>query len=147
MSTTSGPRLKLGYPKVPFPSAFLGEGSPTKIDYRKKIGYPYSNLSPGGPRKQSPPPFPSKNESWSGLSWPSRPADFLTAQVRLGDGGCLCTFSRRRGPGFGLLAALPGSPSSALLSSFLGEGSLSKIDCIKNKLVPLSATRSSSRLE
>ena len=27
---------------------FLGEGSPTEIDYRKK-GYPYSNLSTGGP--------------------------------------------------------------------------------------------------
>ena len=30
---------------------FLGEGSPTKIDYRKSW-YPYSNLSTGGPRKQ-----------------------------------------------------------------------------------------------
>ena len=29
---------------------FLGEGSPTKLDYRKRIGYPYSNLSAGGPR-------------------------------------------------------------------------------------------------
>ena len=29
---------------------FLGGGSPTKIDYRKK-GYPYSNLSTGGPKK------------------------------------------------------------------------------------------------
>ena len=28
----------------------LGEGSPTKIGYRKKIGYPYSSLSAGGPR-------------------------------------------------------------------------------------------------
>ena len=28
---------------------FLGEGSPTKIDYRKKR-HPYSNLSTGGPR-------------------------------------------------------------------------------------------------
>ena len=38
----------LGPPVVPF-YPFLGEGSPTKIDYRKK-GYPYSNLSTGGPR-------------------------------------------------------------------------------------------------
>ena len=29
---------------------FFGEGSPTKIDYRKNKGYPYSNLSTGGPR-------------------------------------------------------------------------------------------------
>ena len=28
----------------------FGEGSPTRIDYRKK-GYPYSNLSTGGPRR------------------------------------------------------------------------------------------------
>ena len=28
--------------------SFLGEGSPTKIDYKKK-SYPYSNLSTGGP--------------------------------------------------------------------------------------------------
>ena len=27
---------------------FVGEGSPTKIDYRKN-GHPYSNLSTGGP--------------------------------------------------------------------------------------------------
>ena len=27
---------------------FLTEGSPTKIDYRKKKRYPYSNLSTGG---------------------------------------------------------------------------------------------------
>ena len=32
---------------MPFYS-FLGEGSPTKIDSRKK-GHPYSNLSTGGP--------------------------------------------------------------------------------------------------
>ena len=32
----------------PFTASFLGEGSPTKIDYRKK-GYPYSKLSTGGP--------------------------------------------------------------------------------------------------
>ena len=29
----------------------LGEGSPTKIDYRKTV-YPYSNLSTGGPREE-----------------------------------------------------------------------------------------------
>ena len=28
---------------------FRREGSPTKIDYRKKQGYPYCNLSTGGP--------------------------------------------------------------------------------------------------
>ena len=37
----------LGPPVVPF-YPFLGEGSPTKIDYRKK-GYPYVNLSTKGP--------------------------------------------------------------------------------------------------
>ena len=37
----------LGPPVVPFLTPFFGEGSPTKIDYRK--GYPYSNLSTGGP--------------------------------------------------------------------------------------------------
>ena len=31
-------------------TAFWGEGSPTKIGYRKKV-QPYSNLSTGGPRK------------------------------------------------------------------------------------------------
>ena len=39
--------LYLGPPVVPF-YPFLGKGSPTKIDYRKK-GYPYSTLSTGGP--------------------------------------------------------------------------------------------------
>ena len=34
----------------------LGEGSPTKIDYRKKQGYPYSILSTGGPRFDFPSP-------------------------------------------------------------------------------------------
>ena len=33
---------------VPFLTPLFGEGSPTKIDYRKK-GYPYFNLSTGGP--------------------------------------------------------------------------------------------------
>ena len=37
----------LGPPVVPF-YPFLGEGSPTEIDYRKKR-YPYSILSTGGP--------------------------------------------------------------------------------------------------
>ena len=41
-------REVLGPPVVRF-YPFLGEGSPTKIDYRKK-GCPYSNLSTGGPR-------------------------------------------------------------------------------------------------
>ena len=36
-----GPQVVPVYP-------FLGEGSPTKIDHRKR-GYPYSNLSTGGP--------------------------------------------------------------------------------------------------
>ena len=35
---------QLGPAVVPF-YPFLGEGSPTKIDSRKKIGHPYSNLS------------------------------------------------------------------------------------------------------
>ena len=39
----------LGPPaRCPFADPFLEEGSPTKIDYRKK-GYPCSNLSTGGP--------------------------------------------------------------------------------------------------
>ena len=42
---------RLGPPVEPF-YPFSGEGSPTKIDYRKK-GYPYSNLSTGGPRRTS----------------------------------------------------------------------------------------------
>ena len=42
------PRQLLGPPVVPF-YPFWGEGSPTKIDCRKK-GYPYSKLSTGGPR-------------------------------------------------------------------------------------------------
>ena len=29
---------------MPFSPPFLGEGSPTKLDYRPKVGYPYSNL-------------------------------------------------------------------------------------------------------
>ena len=37
----------LGPPVLPF-YLFFGEGSTTKIDYRQK-GYPYSNLSTGGP--------------------------------------------------------------------------------------------------
>ena len=41
------PLWMLGPPVVPFYHCF-GEGSPAKIDYRK--GYPYSNLSTGGPR-------------------------------------------------------------------------------------------------
>ena len=37
--------------RCPFTVTFFGwEGSPTKIDYRKKSWYPYSNLSTGGPR-------------------------------------------------------------------------------------------------
>ena len=36
---------KLGPPVVPFLTLFLGEGSPTKIDYRKKLVPNYSNLS------------------------------------------------------------------------------------------------------
>ena len=42
--------LLLGPPdRRPFTVSFLEEGSPTKVDYRKKE-YPYSNLSTGGPR-------------------------------------------------------------------------------------------------
>ena len=41
----------VGPPVVPFLTPFFGwEGSPTKIDYRKKR-YPYSNLSTGAPSK------------------------------------------------------------------------------------------------
>ena len=36
---------------MPFYKLFLGEGSPTKLDYREKIGYHYSNLFTGGPRQ------------------------------------------------------------------------------------------------
>ena len=39
---------QLGPPVVPFLTSFLGEGSSTQIEYRKK-GYPYSNLFTGGP--------------------------------------------------------------------------------------------------
>ena len=42
-----GTLIRLGPPVVPF-YPFWGEGSPTKIDYRKKWD-PYSNLSTGGP--------------------------------------------------------------------------------------------------
>ena len=38
----------LGPPVVPFLTPFLGEGSPSKIDYRKSW-HPSSNLSTGGP--------------------------------------------------------------------------------------------------
>ena len=41
---------RLGPPVVPF-YPFWGECSPTKVDYRKKIGYPYSTLSTGGPSR------------------------------------------------------------------------------------------------
>ena len=34
-----------------FTMSFLGEGFPTKIDYRKNNWYPYSSLPTGGPRK------------------------------------------------------------------------------------------------
>ena len=46
-----GLERELGPPVVPvYP--FWGEGSPTKIyRLRQKIGYPYSNLSTGGPRE------------------------------------------------------------------------------------------------
>ena len=50
------PASKYVVPKSPQPGAlshpFFGwEGSPTKIDYRRK-GYPYSNLCTGGPRNR-----------------------------------------------------------------------------------------------
>ena len=41
---------RLGPPVVVY-YLFWGEGSPTKIDYRKKW-YPYSNLSTGGPTRR-----------------------------------------------------------------------------------------------
>ena len=43
-------KLKLGPPVVPF-YPFLGEGSPTKLDYRTKVGTLNPNLSTGGPSK------------------------------------------------------------------------------------------------
>ena len=43
-----GPSVVSFYPF--FVTPFLGEGSPTKIDCRKK-GYPYSNLSTAGPSR------------------------------------------------------------------------------------------------
>ena len=55
VSCETGGRVKthLGPPVVPFCPFFGGEGSPTKIDDRerkkRKNGYPYSNLSTGGP--------------------------------------------------------------------------------------------------
>ena len=39
---------------MPFLTPFLGEGSPTKIDDRTKIGHPSSNLSNRGPSKWFP---------------------------------------------------------------------------------------------
>ena len=42
----------LGPPAVPF-HPFSGEGSPTQIDYTEKGWYPYSNLSTGGPGRES----------------------------------------------------------------------------------------------
>ena len=43
----------LGPPaRCPSPRFFFGEGSPTEIDYRKKV--PYSNLSTGGSRVYEP---------------------------------------------------------------------------------------------
>ena len=39
----------LGPPRSALLPIFDWEGAPTKIDYRKK-GYPYSNISTGGPR-------------------------------------------------------------------------------------------------
>ena len=45
------PQDTLRSPSSALSHFFFGwEGSPTKIDYRNKIGYPYSNLSTGGPR-------------------------------------------------------------------------------------------------
>ena len=46
---TESTERRPGPPVVPFYPVF-GEGSPTKIDYRKK-GCSYSNLSTGGPRR------------------------------------------------------------------------------------------------
>ena len=44
----------LGPPaRCPSLPLFLRQGSLTEIDYRKKIGYPYSNLSTGGPSWES----------------------------------------------------------------------------------------------
>ena len=42
---------QLGPPIVPFLTPFFGwEGSPTKIDYSKKLVPTYSSLSTGGPK-------------------------------------------------------------------------------------------------
>ena len=49
--TKRWPQALLGPPVVPL-CPFLGEGSHTKIDYRKNIGYCYFTLSTGGPSVQ-----------------------------------------------------------------------------------------------
>ena len=65
--------LVLGPPVVPFfPCLFLGEGSATKIDYRKE-GYAYSNLATGGPMSWMPgqAAVGPTSESSPGLRWRS----------------------------------------------------------------------------
>ena len=50
------------------PVLFYGEGSPTKIHYREKSWYPYSNLSTGGPSKCfSPAESKGPDRPWRGL--------------------------------------------------------------------------------
>ena len=61
-------------PPVPFSPLFWGRvRDPTKIDYRKKKRYPYSNLSTGGPRDsfwRNRTLFPFKGCKRSGISAP-----------------------------------------------------------------------------
>ena len=67
---------QLGPPaRCPFTNSFFGEGSPTKIENRKQIGHPSSNLSTGGPKAGGTPQKngAQRNSSVSvqtGGSWP-----------------------------------------------------------------------------
>ena len=68
---------------------FLGEGSPTRIDYRKK-GRPYSNLSTGGPspRPQDTTPsvegLVSRTPTRRATAWPVDPGASTMAFCRAG---------------------------------------------------------------
>ena len=84
----------LGPPaEVPTLNPFLGwEGSPTKIDYRKKLVPTYSILSTGGPRTPSswyrgPPQFAGGLSNIGGPFWsPEKPTRRHTASLSCGTG-------------------------------------------------------------
>ena len=59
LGSRSFSRSPSGAPFYPF----LGEGSPTTIDYRKE-GYPYSRLSTGGPTVDEQNPAPLGSHDW-----------------------------------------------------------------------------------